>query len=308
MKYIGGLILINVLIISAYFVLATQVSSKRIAVFAGIGLFLGIAVMLCDRITGVKVSGIGEITTAVQKATADAEEVEKIRKEVEEHKDTIALIMRDANKARKDLDEVAFLSLEAKDKADQIAHVLTDAQTALDDIKTVSDFGLVLTRASNDDRPSFDSLLQIANDKDHRFFSIANQALIKIITDPQVTGLLTYNIDWKKEHNIDPSTVSFEEFVEVFKRELSIRQPSVLSAMWNQERFPRSQKLQALYEVIRTTPSLRCLHHACKLMNEEAKLGKNILAYDLFLKWWEENRALYQEKDGVHEKNAPESQ
>ena len=210
MKYLGGLVLLNVIIVVAYFSFGTQVSGKRIALFGGIGLFLGIALMLCDRITGVKVPGVGEITTAVEKATSGAEEVEKIQKEVEKHRDAIALIVRDANAARDDLSKVRSLSNEAKLQSDKLSKVFSQA---FDDLRTTSDLGLLLTKASNDDRPAFDSILKISRNQKHRFCDIANKALIKIITDPQVTGLLSYPIHWKKDHNLDPAQATLEEFL-----------------------------------------------------------------------------------------------
>jgi hypothetical protein len=303
MKYIGALVLINIILISGYFTFFTQVSGKRIAIFGTIGIFLGIAIMLSDRITGVKVSGIGEISTAVEKATSGAEEVEKIRADVEKHRDTIALIVRDANEARNDINEVAEISAEAKAKAEKIAEVLSEAQRALQEIKTVSDFSLLLTKASNDDRTAFDSILEIAKNRNHQFYSLANQALLQIITDPQVTGLLTYRIDWGKDHNLDPNTATWEEFLEVYRKEIPFRWPSVLSTMWKQDRFAKSKRIEALYDVIKTTISLKCLHKACKLINEEAKLDKNILAYDEYLRWWEQNRVEYMTKENAQEKH-----
>lgn len=308
MKFLGGLLLINVIIVSTYFIFASQVSISRIAVFGAIGLFFVILLMFYDRITGVKVSGVGEITTVVERAIADAEEIEKIRKEVEKHRDAITLIVRDTNTAREDLEKVRLLSNDARGKADELAKVLAQAQETLEDIRTVGDFGLLLMKVSNDDRPAFDSLRDIAGDWKHRFCAIAKQALIKIITDPQVTGLLSYPIDWQKDYGIDPAKATLEQLVEVYTKEPPFRQSTVLLAMWDQNRFPKSKRLQVLYEVIQTTPSLRCLHCACDLMNKESKVGKNILAYDEYLKWWEENRLVYVERENAGPKNPADKQ
>lgn len=201
--------------------------------------------------------------------------------------------------ARSSATEVQELSRDARNQVSQIKTFVETARQSLDSIKSVSEFSLLLAKAKNDNRPSFDALRKIAKNKEHKFHDIANQALIQIITDPQVTGLLTYNIDWKKDHNIDPAKASLNDFAKIFSREISIRQPSVLTTMWQQTRFPKAEKLQALYEVITTTNSLRCLHEACRLMDEEAKLGKNILAYELYAEWWGKNRSSYQKRSEV---------
>ena len=49
MKYAGGLLLVNVLLIVAYFLFATEVSNKRIIAFATVGVCIGGVLMLCDR-------------------------------------------------------------------------------------------------------------------------------------------------------------------------------------------------------------------------------------------------------------------
>ena len=152
---------------------------------------------------------------------------------------------------------------------------------------------MLLTKASNDDRVSFDSIRKIADTEGHTFQEVALQALIQIISDPQVIGLLSYNINWKDDHKLDPEKASFADFTNVFNRVIPLHQPSVLKTMWKQERFPKTERIGVLYQVITKTPSLRCLHLACKLMDEEAKLNMNILAYELYAKWWEENRETY---------------
>jgi len=192
--------------------------------------------------------------------------------------------------------EVEKLSQQAKKQVTEIKSLVDDAKQSLDSIKSLSEFSLILLKARNDDRSAFDVLREIAKKQEHRFYSIANQALIQIVTDPQVTGLLDYQIDWQKEHNIDPAKASMKDFTSVFNKEISIRQPNVLVDMWKQERFSKSEKLQTIYEVITTTSSLRVLRQACQLIDAEAHLNKNIIAYDLFIEWWRKNKASYQEK------------
>jgi uncharacterized membrane-anchored protein YhcB (DUF1043 family) len=308
MKYIGGLVLINVVLIAAYFLFLTQVSGKRIFAFASIGLIIGVCLMLADRITKVKVPGIGEITAAVEKVTTDANEVEKIRKEVESHRDAIALVLRDTNTARKDLDELASLSKKSKEKADQVENVLSEAKTSLDDIKSVSDFALLITKASNDDRSSFDALRKIAGIEGHRFIEITQPVLMQIITDPQVTGIFSFNINWKRDYNLEPDKASFSDFANVFNKVTSIHQPAVLKTMWKQARFPKNNKLDVLYQVITSTKSIRCLHLACKLMDEEAKLGMNIIVYEQYAKWWEENKESYSKNLKSQPTDSPEKE
>jgi hypothetical protein len=152
---------------------------------------------------------------------------------------------------------------------------------------------LLLTKASNDDRDSFDALRKIADTKGDKFQQIAYQALVQILTDLQNVIEVQYNIDWQKEYNFDPAKASLDDFVNVYVKAFLFYQPKILQTIWGQERFTKAEKLETLYAVIATTKSLKTLRLACKLMNEEAKLGKNILAYEQYSKWWEENRKNY---------------
>ena len=183
-----------------------------------------------------------------------------------------------------------------QNKADRIEKVLSESQSTLEDIKSTSDFAFLLTKASNDDRPSFDSLLTISRSQGNRFKEISTQALLQIVSNLQMTGIFSYNIDLKKFYNIDSAKASLADFAEVLKRTMPIHQCSILKEIWEQKRFSKATKLDMLYKVISSTHSIRCLHQACRLMNEEAKLEKNILAYEEYIKWWEENRESYNDK------------
>lgn len=173
--------------------------------------------------------------------------------------------------------------------ANDVRKTQTEVNIARDEIN----LNLLLIRASNGDRVSFFKLYEIARTKDHVFEEVAWQGVEQIITDMDRVIVTQHGVDWKR-YNLDPEKASLDEFSNVFERVFSIFKPSVLGTIWKQERFKISEKLEILYKVITTTESIRVLYWACKLMDEEAKLGKNfLLDYELYAKWWEENREDY---------------
>jgi len=110
MKYVGGLLLVNVLLIAAYFLFATEVGYKRIAAFAGIGVCIGVALMLCDRITRFRIPGLADMTSTVEKAKADADEISAIRERIEAQSHTVDLIAKEAASIVEQLRNVAFIN------------------------------------------------------------------------------------------------------------------------------------------------------------------------------------------------------
>ena len=92
MKYAGGLLLVNVLLIAAYFLFATEVGGKRVLTFASVGLAVGVFLMVCDRVTGIKIPGLADMTTVVEKAKADADAIAAMKKRIESQSATVDLV------------------------------------------------------------------------------------------------------------------------------------------------------------------------------------------------------------------------
>ena len=239
-------------------------------------------------------SGLGELTAATERAVANAQQIEDIRDEVKHHKESIDLVVRDANNARRELVGVKEISDRAKEKADEIEAILQKAQEALHQLRTSTDFGLLITKASNDDREAFNKLIDIGKDKESPFRDLALQAIENIIqdVDPLVTVRLDVPLPWKKI-GVDPATADFDKYRELYRTSLRLYKLPLLSELWQQERFPKRQRLEFLAEVIRSDSSLRVLHRACVLMDKEAHLGRNILRATDYLEWWETNKKNY---------------
>jgi len=85
-----------------------------------------------------------------QRASSDAGEISKIRKEVEQQRNTITVIARDANNAHAEMEKALKLSsdaeknsAEATRKTSEMTKLVSQASDALGEIKTTSDFAFL---------------------------------------------------------------------------------------------------------------------------------------------------------------------
>jgi hypothetical protein len=231
------------------------------------------------------------------RASADAGEISKIRKEVEQQRDTIGVIAREANTAHAEMEQALLLSKEANAssdeaarKSEQITRLAKQATGGVERIKSTLDFSFLLAQASADDRKSFEELSKVAKDEDNQFHELALKAIIRIAGD--LGSSLGSSVDWKRI-GIDPATITFGDLKELFDTRPAFDKPGILAELWHQERFPKFDRLSFLYDVIKSTDSILVLNAACRAMNEECKINKNIIGYADYLKWWLDHAGEY---------------
>jgi len=217
-EYIGfGLILFFVFIPAYLLLKKKEFGIKRIVWCAIIGLFAGCIFAFYNRIEILEVSKIGKIKTWVKQAETDVNAINQIRKEVENTKETISLVVRSINDASKQLKRLDQFSQEAQSKLDDlksksenaneqinnlihfsnqaskllsnIQEVQKQANKELTDIKSTADFMMLVSRAINDDRSAVDEIFKISSDKNHIFQKVAMNAIQEILieTNPMIT-------------------------------------------------------------------------------------------------------------------------
>jgi len=293
MQYVGALFLISIVVILWHIANKKTADWKRLTAVGVIGLFVGVALLLGDRITGVKVKGVGEISAVVAQATADAEKIANIRAELESQRDSLQMVVRDANNAQQKIEELSKLSDEAAEQLRTIEQIQSEASIVLKEIRNLSQFSHTLVLAENDNRGAFQELLKIANTSGpFREAALAAVEQIVIDVNPMYNVRVDPDVPW------EVIGVSLEEssllaLKQAYSNLQSTYKPKFLSEFWKQERFPVGKRLEFLSDVIKNEGSLRALHRACILLNKEAHLNKNILGASMYLDWWQENRAKY---------------
>lgn len=291
MKYIGILLGLNVVAVAGYCLLAGTSEPKRVATFSGIGLLIAALLVAGDRWTSFKIAGLGEIKASVETAQAGADRVKAIQTEVESQRDSIAMIVRDANQARDDIQRIEKASKDAQQKSAQLERVVGDAEKAQADLKQLAAFNLLLTRMNNDDRAAFDELLTTAASGQTPFRELATSAVINVASN---MGGFVFVQDWALYH-FEPKTADlphYAAFLTVSRPDIQVQ---ALDALWAEDRFPKSERLAFVISVMKRTPSIRVLVATCRIVNAEAKINKNIIAWRDYVQWWDINHAKYEQ-------------
>jgi hypothetical protein len=252
--------------------------------------YVVVAVLLTAPLVwlGTLADSLRKIGALVPEAYRRADEIAKIRTEVETQRNAVGMILRDSTSARADIDEISKLSREGKHQVDklqakslEVEDVAKKANTALDGIQAVTEFTFVIARVEGDDRKAFDQLIGIATTPTHQFKGLAAGVLKKSVN--QI--VMDVPVKWDRL-DLNPETATFTELVNGFEKAPGGFKPGVLAAIFDQARFAQFDRLKLVASVIRSTDQLSVLRRACALMNQEAKLGKNEIAYEEYLNWW----------------------
>ncbi|MCE5273706.1 MAG: hypothetical protein LLG43_01070 [Deltaproteobacteria bacterium] len=263
----------------------------------------------------------GQALVRAQGAEVTANKVTKnvgiIETKVKEQERTVNAIAESAKDAFSLIESTKQLSLQAKSElkeAQQLsiktvsevksAHDLTNqaksdvrntkdlvkkAERSVDQMKETVEFNDILAKAKNDDRLAFNQLVSLSNGKG-RFRKESLEAIGQIALDDNVR--IDIPVKWSK-YSLDPKTTSFVELIKIYPSLHSIYKPDFISTIWTQDRFPKLVKLDFLYTLIKAEKSLRALDRACRLMNQEAKVNKNIIGANEYMIWWEIHRTDY---------------
>ena len=290
MQYLGIGLLLATLAMGAYLVLRTELDAKRLVIFTSFGFFVGIFLFLANHITSIEIPGVDKIIATAGQVRADASAVKEHRKEVERHKNEIALAVRDTNKAHQDLSELSEIKKKADSQLDSIQQAASEAEKGLKRLNSITDFSMLLARANTDNRYAFDLLVEIAK-TNGIFKELAESAVIEIAHEVKLRDRIDPKFPWDA-YSISPEKSPLGEWRAIYNHIPALYRPAFLSRFWQQERFSKHDRLEFLYIIIRSDSSLRTVHRACMLMNNVAKLNKNILAKDLYIEWWEKEKTI----------------
>ena len=295
MQYLGVGLLLATLLSGVIFVLGTKIETRRIIVFVSFGFFVGIVLLLANHITSikktsVKIPVVDGITAAAEQIRADASAVNELRGAIERQRDEIALVISDAKKAGADLAKVEQITNKANERLAAIQQVVAEGEQGLQRLDILIDFSMLLAKATNEDRYAFDVLVEIAKSEGN-FKQIANRAVIEIANDINRQARNDPTFPWYV-YNIDPEKATIQEWRSIYNHVHEFYRPTFLSLFWQQTRFEKRDRLEFLYQIIRSDGSLKTVHRACMLMNQEANLNRNILAKELYMQWWEKEKTI----------------
>ena len=138
MKLLGILIILNALVVAAWFSISGT-ANKWIIVVCFAAIFSGIFFLVSDRATEVSVSGIGTIKAAVDRATSDAIQVAGLKARIEAQSATIDLVAKEAMEAKEVSESLKEKNRDAEEKLLTINSTLEKAAISLKGIQDVVD-------------------------------------------------------------------------------------------------------------------------------------------------------------------------
>ncbi len=144
----------------------------------------------------------------------------------------------------------------------------------------------------SDSRAALDELVEMAENKYDVRQSLVVDTLKDFPKEAEHVNLLEYPIDWQKI-GVDPTKSSLEDFQMLYNQAIPIYQTKIMETVWKSSQIHEKDKIQFLIDIIRTTPSIRCLREACIILSEETKLGRNFIAWKEYINWWEHNKEKY---------------
>ena len=131
MKNVGFLIILNALIVTAWWV-CTDHQYKTWAITIGLlTMFAGIFLMVQERAIEVTIERVGTIKAAAQQATEDAEEINELKKRIQSQSATIDLIAESSAKAQKLIENAKAEILEIKKQTAETAALASPPTLAL---------------------------------------------------------------------------------------------------------------------------------------------------------------------------------
>ncbi len=160
-------------------------------------------------------------------------------------------------------------------------------------LDSYSEFYRLSVSVRADSRAALDKLKEISQNKYDVRQSLVADTLKDFPKEAEHINLLEYPIDWQ-QIGIDPTKATLEVFQELYNHAAPVYQSKIMQTVWGATQIQKKEKIQFLIDIIRTTPSVRCLREACILLNPEAKLGRNFMLWEEYIKWWDNNKDKYQ--------------
>lgn len=123
LQIIGLIIIVTPISITIWCFIRLKPYAKSMLYVCLISVFIGLPLIIINRITEITVGHVGTIKTATKQVTLDAEEVSKLRKRIEAQSATIDLVAQNSTDAKK-------LSTEAKSLYEEISNknILADKE------------------------------------------------------------------------------------------------------------------------------------------------------------------------------------
>jgi hypothetical protein len=176
-----------------------------------------------------------------------------------------------------------------------LTNIQRTAETNLTELRLLGETYALVVAAQSGDRAAFWKVFATSRDANHSMHELAQRSTADIIDKVVLaaaltdTGTISLKDVVSEGPAFKPDTASLEEY----KRLLYGGQFSALTgiglirAFYSQARFPLDERLAMVAWFVKHHNSLLLVEASCKIMDREARLGKNFMGANDYLSWYE---------------------
>lgn len=290
MKLIGILLIVNSIAVSVWWIATSGSHKGSILTLCFLGVFAGIAILINERITEFSVKGIGTIKAAAKQVSADANEVAKLKKRVEDQSATVNLVAKEAADAKQLVEALSEKNEKAEEKLAQLDKSIHDGNLAVNELKLYTYFNSIVLAAQNDNRKAYDQLWGWSKDSSFPFQKSATQA-VQSIMDKHHPAIVrgSFKVEWNE--GIEPDKLPLSELQrQFFSAPPHIRLGIMEFICEKRPDILQIDRLNFLLEVLRRDESLQVVEYAGRYFAKETGDKLKPIAISPHLEWWEKNK------------------
>ena len=295
MKLIGILLVLNSIALTAWWITTQNIHKTAVITICLIAVFVGLVLILQDRITELTVKGVGTIKAVTEQVQTDAKTVADLKERVENQSATVDLVAKEASKAKELSEEVADKNRRAEEKLNTLDEAITKANATLTNLDAATEFTMTVVAAQNDDRNAFDTLKRWSEDKNNPFSSKAAQAWSTIFeshNEPMYSSGFT--VPWNE--GFDPSKLSLPELAKQYHGASAQLKPALLEYIWKRNDIPKIDRLDFMIDVMKHDPSLTAVEYAGRHFTSGTGQKIKPMAIEYLVDWWGKHKLEFQEK------------
>ncbi len=300
-KIIGGLLIINGIVIALLLISSTQVHKAGVISICLIAIFAGFFLIIQDRVIEITVKGVGTIKAAAERADIDSKAISDIKIRIEGQSATVDLVAGRAGEAL-ELSEKATENIElVQNELNKVRTNLSATEGSLKSLSLLTVFQTVVVKAQNDDRQAYEQLSEWEKDNQYPFQQQALIAKMNIrlqYSERIRTGLIAIAPTWKE--GIDQSELTISELINDYNITEWYFHPGLISYIWKRNDFSKKDRLQFLIDVLKNDRNLKAVCLAQHFLSKEADIKFNPLVIEPLLEWWEENKGNYNKNPEEH--------
>ena len=293
-KITGILVIVNALVFTAWWVTGEHSHKRWVFTLFLTAVFVGIFLILQERVTELTVKGIGTIKSAAEQASTDAKAISDLKKRVESQSATVDLVAKDAADAKELVNELSKKNVEIESYFKKSVKLTSEIVELQEKSVLINEFMMTVINAQNDVRKSHDKLLLWSKDKSFVLNSQAWQAWKEIVNKHNpIAYRSNRSLPWKE--GVDPSKLTLSDLKRNYQNQetLSFYKPALIEYIWKRKDIPKKERMAFLIDVIRNDDSLTAVEYAGRFFAKGAGIKLHPLAIEEYSKWWEENREKY---------------